>query len=170
MNRQLGLLWLSWACAAACSSPGFLGSEPHTLVRLYDAHTGVRLELANESHPDYHDLYSRPRNEATLKLAPDDVIEELLDRLDELNFDRLSAPGSPPEGAVVYGWIEVVQDRQARTFAVPRTGASREQLSRFAQMQFAVSDVYSHVTGLQYIDNPSGPELFRRQPGAEVHP
>jgi len=134
-------------------------------VRLYDAHTGVRIELANQSHPDYRDVYSRPRPEAALKLAPDELMDELLDRLDDLNFDQLSAPGAPPQGADLLGWLEVVQDTEARTFAVPRAGATREQLSRFAQMQFLVSDTYTHVSGLQYIDNPEGAELFRKQAG-----
>lgn len=134
-------------------------------MRLYDAHTGVRIELANQSHPDYRDVYSRPRPEAALKLAPDELMDELLDRLDDLNFDQLSAPGAPPQGADLLGWLEVVQDTEARTFAVPRAGATREQLSRFAQMQFLVSDTYTHVSGLQYIDNPEGAELFRKQAG-----
>jgi hypothetical protein len=134
-------------------------------VRLYDAHTGVRIELANQSHPDYRDVYSRPQTEAALKLAPDELMDELLERLDDLNFDQLSAPGAPPQSANLLGWLEVVQDTRARTFVVPRAGATREQLSRFAQMQLLVSDAYTHVTGLQYIDNPEGAELFRRQAG-----
>jgi hypothetical protein len=142
-----------------------MGSGDRTLVRLYDAHTGVRIELANQSHPDYRDVYSRPRTEATLKLAPDELMDDLLDRLDDLHFDQLSAPGAPPQGDDLLGWLEVVQDAEARTFVVPRAGATREQLSRFAQMQFVVSDAYTHVTGLQYIDNPEGAELFRKQAG-----
>lgn len=167
MNRRLGLLLLVSA-AAACSGP-LLGSD-NTLVRLYDAHTGVRIELANEGHPDYRDVYSHPRSEATLKLAPNELIETLLDRLDDLNFDKLSAPGAPPESAELLGWLEVVQDGQPRTFVVPRSGATREQLSRFAQMQLAVSEAYTHVSGLQYIDNPEGANLFRRQQSGGAHP
>ena len=111
-----------------------------------------------------------PRSEATLKLAPAELLETLLDRLDDLNFDQLSAPGTPPEGAQVLGWLEVVQDGKPRTFAVPRTGATRDQLSRFAQMQLVVSEAYTQVTGLQYIDNPQGAELFRRQQSGGAHP
>ena len=165
MNRQTALLLVIWACVAACSGPGLLGSGDRTLVRLYDAHTGVRIELANQSHPDYRDVYSRPRAEAALKLAPDELMDALLERLDDLDFEELSKPGAPSQGADVLGWLEVVQDTEARTFAVPRAGATREQLSRFAQMQYAVSDAYTHVTGLQFIDNPEGAELFRRQQG-----
>jgi hypothetical protein len=168
LNRRLGLLLLVSAAVGACSGP-LLGSD-NTLVRLYDAKTGVRIELANEDHPDYRDVYSHPRSEATLKLAPAELLETLLDRLDDLNFDQLSAPGTPPEAAPVLGWLEVVQDGRPRTFAVPRTGATREQLSRFAQMQLAVSEAYTHVTGLQYIDNPQGAELFRRQQSGGAHP
>lgn len=168
MNRRLGLLLLVSAAVGACSGP-LLGSDD-TLVRLYDAKTGVRIELANQDNPAYRDVYSHPRSEATLKLAPDDLIETLLDRLDDLQFDKLSAPGAPPEGGELLGWLEVVQDGQPRTFAVPRTGATREQLSRFAQMQLAVSEAYTHVTGLQYIDNPQGADLFRRQKAAGAQP
>jgi hypothetical protein len=167
LNRQLGLLLLLGACVAACAGPGLFGSDQRTLVRLYDADTGVRLELANQSHPDYRDLYSHPRSEANLKLAPDELLESLLDRLDDLNFDRLSAPGGPPDQAALLGWLEVSDGSQTRTFAVPRSGATREQLSSFAQMQLAVSDTFTHVTGLQYIDNPKGADLFRKQPAAQ---
>ena len=170
MSRLLGLLLLICACATACAGHGLFQSEQRTLVRLYDANTGVRLELANESDPDYRGVYSHPRSDASLKLAPDKAMESLLDRLDDLKFDKLSAPGGPPEGAALLGWIEVTEGTQARTFVVPKTGASHEQIGSFAQMQLAVSDVYTHISSLQYIDNPQGADLFRKQPAAGTKP
>lgn len=144
------MLLLLWASIAACAGPGLFGSDQRTLVRLYDADTGVRLELASQGHPDYRDLYSHPRSEANLKLAPDELIDALLDRLDALNFDRLSAPGGPPDRAAVLGWLEVTDGSRTRTLAV--------------------SEAFTHVTGLQYIENPSGADLFRKQPAAGAQP
>jgi len=169
LNRPL-LSLLLVAGAAACSGPGLFRSMQPTLVRLYDADTGVRLELANQGNPAYRDIYSHPRSEASLKIAPDELVERLMDRLDELNFERFSTPGAPPDGAGLLGWLEVVQGDSSRTFAVPRAGATREQLASFAQMQLAVSEAYTHVTGLQFIDNPQGADLFRKQPAAGGHP
>ncbi|HZL99346.1 MAG TPA: hypothetical protein VFD43_03750 [Planctomycetota bacterium] len=169
MDRLLGLLLLL-AGLAACSGPLAWGSEQRTLVRLYDAKTGVRIELANRSHPEYRDIYSQPRSDASLKLGSDELLERLLERLDELNFGQLSVPGAPPQDAPVLGWLEVVDGDGSRTFAVPKTGATREQIGSFAQMQYAVSEAYTSVTGLQFIDNPSGGDLFRRQPAAGGQP
>jgi hypothetical protein len=163
-------LLLLYGASIACAGPGLFGSDQRTLVRLYDADTGVRIELANQSHPDYRDVYSHPRREANLKLAPDELIESLLDRLDDLNFERLSAPGGPPDRSLLHGWLEVSDGGKTRTFAVPMTGATGEELSSFAQMQLAVSEAYTHVTGLQYIDNPNGADLFRKQPAAGARP
>jgi hypothetical protein len=170
LNRTRAVLLLLCACAVACAGPGVFGSEQRTLVRLYDADTGVRLELANESHPELRDVYSQARPEASLKLAPDELIEALLERLDELDFEALSAPGGPPSGAGLQGWLEVTDGGATRTFAVPRSGPTQQQLSRFAYMQLVVSETYTHVGGLQYIENPQGAELFRRQPAAGGQP
>lgn len=166
----MGLLLLVCACATACAGTGLFQSEQRTLVRLYDADTGVRLELANETHPEYRGIYSHPRAEASLKLAPDGAMDQLLDRLDDLKFDKLSTPGGPPQGATTLGWITVTDDDESRTFVVPEKGATREQLASFAQMQFAVNDVYNHVSGLQFIDNPQGADLFRKQRAAGTQP
>jgi hypothetical protein len=165
LNRLRALCLLLPGAFAACSGPDARGSDAATRVRLYDARTGVRLELADDDDPALRDRYSRTRNEANLKLGTDALLEALVERLDDLNFADLSAEGAAPTGADVLGWIEVVVDGRTRSFSVPRVGATAAQLQGFADMQVAFSQAYAHVAGLQAIDNPEGARIFRQPPG-----
>ncbi|HTE06853.1 MAG TPA: hypothetical protein VK824_11700 [Planctomycetota bacterium] len=164
------LLALPGACSAPgagtgagsglTASGGAAAAGDRLLVRLYDARHEVRLELSNESNPDFADVYSREQRDAALKLAPDQLLGELVADLDTLGFDRLSASGQPP-AAGARAWVEIRKDGASRTFAVPEKDATAEQLTAFANMKLTVNEYYTHVSGLQFIDNPKGAALLK---------
>ena len=133
------------------------------MVGLYDAKTDLHLDLANESHPDLANVYSQERRDANLKLAPDDLMQQLVRDLDErLGFAKLAAAGEPPApGAGIRGWITVQQDAGRRTFVVPAQNATAEQLQAFVNMKLVLNDVFMHVGGLQFVNNPQGADIFR---------
>jgi hypothetical protein len=157
----LGSLVLA-ACAGTSGAPS-AALEARTVVRLYDAGSRLRLELANESHPELQDVYSRRRPDASLKLAPDELIGDLVRDLERLEFAALSSQGGPPDEASLRGWVQIESDGVERTFAVPSEAPSAEELQAFAYMKLVFNEYYSHVGGLQYIQNPQGGDLFRRQ-------
>jgi len=133
------------------------------MVRLYDAKNNLLLELANESHPDYQDVYSSARASASLKLAPDDLMDDLIRDLDKLEFQDLAGSGTAPQASGIRGWVEVRDGSSAHTFVMPNNDATAEMIEAFASMKLVVQYYYGHIGGLQFIDNPAGADIFRRQ-------
>ena len=129
---------------------------------LYDSKGPVHLDLANESHPELADVYSHQRPDAALKLAPDELMTELLRDLEQLSFAALSAVGDPPaDGPQVRGWVCVDDGDARRTFVLPAEGATRQQLEAFVGMKLVINEYYTHVGGLQFVNNPQGHDIFR---------
>ena len=164
--RPAALLLTLLAALSACAGPGPAtnpASGHRVVVGLYDAKTDLHLDLANASHPDYADVYSQERRNADLKLAPDDLMAQLVVDLDgRLGFEKLAAAGAPPApSAAVRGWVTVQQDGRQRTFLVPAQGATAEQLQAFVNMKLVLNDVFMHVGGLQFVNNPQGGDIFR---------
>ena len=151
----------------ACSGPGTQHAAGdaggrRVIVGLYDAKGPVHLDLANASHPELADVYSHQRQDAALKLAPDELMEDLLGDLAQLAFGSLAEAGGPPrDGAGVRGWVSVDDDGVLRTFVVPAEGASRQQLEAFVGMKLVINEYYTHVGGLQFVTNPEGHDIFR---------
>lgn len=134
------------------------------MVRLYDARNDLLLELASESHPDYQYLYSTSRGTASLKLAPDELMGDLVGDLEELDFRVLAGPGAAPRSGGVRGWVEVREGSETHTFVLAEAGMSTAQFESFAAMKLVVGYYYGKIGGLQFIDNPAGADIFRRQP------
>ncbi len=179
---------LAWALALAvlitgCSALGGDRVPEGSRVRvgLYDAHSRVALELANQTHPDLGDAYSRLRNTAQLKLVPEEALGELLGKLDSAGFSRFAVPGEPPGSSESSSWLSAMSRAGERGVVhVSRNGTSRvftladgrgdggEQLAAFIQMKFAVDALYQKSSGLQHMDNPLGRRIFEGQDGVEV--
>ena len=132
------------------------------VVRLYDSKGDLHLDLANEGHPELADVYSSQREDATLKLAPFDLMNDLVGDLAQLSFDTLAAAGGPPgPGPAVRGWVTVETDAGLRTFVMPAAGASDAQRQAFPNMKLVINEYYTHVGGLQFVTNPQGHDIFR---------
>ncbi|MGQ0553066.1 MAG: hypothetical protein ACT4PU_07585 [Planctomycetota bacterium] len=141
------------------------------VIRLYDSDQGVRLELANEDHPELRSVYSQRRSNAALKLAPDEALAQLLATLDDLGFQRWAKPQAAPsptdqrlapDAAAIEGWIEVRLDAQVSSFVLPAGRADPAALAAFAEMQVSIANTYAGIGGLQFIDNPLGARIFPR--------
>jgi len=132
------------------------------VVGLYDSKGPIHLDLANATHPELADVYSHQRKDAALKLAPDELMDQLLEDLAQLSFADLSASGDPPaDGSPVRGWVYVDEDGTRRTFVVPVEGASKEQLEKFVGMKLVINEYYTHQGALQFVNNPQGKAIFR---------
>jgi len=170
LRRQAAaLLAAATLLLAGCALASRVGSGDRAMVRLFDADTGVLLELANESHPQWQDVYSQARRAAELKLVPDELLGQVLVAFEEAGFDELAAEGPAPEaGPGLDGWIEVRLGDSLRHLAMPEGSLDRPRLAAYARMKLAVLEAYQSVAGLQLIDNPSGHELFKEGPQAPV--
>jgi hypothetical protein len=162
-TRGLLLAGLLAALGAACATtvpavPVAAGSR--VVVRLYDAGTGIELALANESHPELRDVYSQQRESAALKLAPDQLVGELLASLDAAGFDPFGQPAArEPDRATSF--LSVRHDGSLRVFPRPVAGDAVEQRQAFTRLKLVMDHYYRHVGSLQFVENPQGEQLFR---------
>lgn len=147
------------ACAA--SGSGRIGSGDRALVRLFDARSDLVLEVANASHPDLTDIYSTTRSSASLKLAGDASMGDLLDAIDRSAFPQLASQGAPTSAAGLKGFVTVREGGETRSLVVPESGATLEQLETYATLKELVAAFYQATGGLQSIDNPAGANIFR---------
>ena len=154
------------ACASAPPSlPVPTGSR--VMVSLEEPARGLRLVLANASHPDLQDVYSSRRADASLKLAPDQLIGELLASLDAAGLAQfgtsLDAPPPPSNTARLL----VVRDGAHRLMERPGASSDAEAARSFGRLELVMNEYYQHVGALQSVANDGGAALFdtQRQPG-----
>jgi hypothetical protein len=136
---------------------------------LYDAETRVSLELANDTHPELRDVYSERKSDASLKLAPEELMEALVASIEQAQFEALATPGKPPaveEAGMrgLRGWVAISEDGEHRTFLVPAQRPTSEQLLAYSRMKLVFNEFYNQVGGLQFIQNPQGHRLFGPRP------
>jgi hypothetical protein len=153
----LALALLAGACASTSSSAVADGSR--VLVRLYDAKQGIELALANKSHPGLQDVYSTERSSAALKLAPDDLVGDLIASLDQAGMTTYGKAESPSSDDK--GYLLVDLDGEQRIFAQPAKGSPAEERQAWARIKLVMDHYYQHVGSLQYVENPRGGAIFR---------
>jgi len=73
-------------------------------------------------------------------------------------------PEAPTPTGGLRGWVTVRQGSQSRTFVVPASGGTAEQLQAFVSMKLLMDAYYGQVGGLQFVTNPEGSSIFRKQP------
>ncbi|MFT7461827.1 MAG: hypothetical protein ACI9EF_000161 [Pseudohongiellaceae bacterium] len=144
-------------CASTPSVPVPVGSR--VMVRLYDANSGIELALANESHPGMQEVYSHARVDASLKLAPDELMGQLLASLSNNGFDRFAQDEQPPKGKK-RSYLAVEHDGRHSVFNQPARSADVETHQAFARMKLLMAHYYTPVGSLQYVDNPEGGDIF----------
>ncbi|RKY20024.1 MAG: hypothetical protein DRQ55_09050 [Planctomycetota bacterium] len=148
------------AVACASTQPAVsVTTGSRVLVRLYEARQDLVLALANESHPDLQDMYSSERMDAALKLAPDELMGELLASLDNAGMDTFGTEEAEPGGS--RGYLMVQHGLERRVFPAPDRSASGEARQAWARMKLIMDHYYQHVGSLQYVANPGGRSIFR---------
>ena len=180
--RWLALLLLGLSVGACSSIPEVkFPAGSRVEVRLYDAEQGIQLALANETHPGLQDVYSEQRKNADLKLAPDQLIGQLLASLERAGFDQhakrggrgptaqaqaIGAPGGAAShtlGAPQPSSLHVLRDGVWSEWLEPPDGADREARTAFVHCKLLMNEYYSHVGGMQFIANPEGHSRLRNQ-------
>lgn len=144
-------------CASTPAVPVPSGSR--VIVRLYDARSGIELALANESHPGYQEVYSQARADASLKLAPDELMGQLLASLDRNGFNLYARPGRVPKPGK-RSYLAVDHDGRLTVFSEPPRSANPDMRQSFVRLKLLMDHYYKPVGSLQFIDNPAGSALF----------
>jgi len=145
------------ACSAISADPVPEGSR--VIVRLYDARSGIVLALANESHPALQEVYSHAREDASLKLAPDQLMGELLAALDRAGFGLHARQDRVPDEKN-RSYLMVERDGQQVVFAEPPPSAETPSRQSFIRMKLLMDHYYTPVGGLQFIYSSRGGDFF----------
>lgn len=144
-------------CSATSADPVPQGSR--VIVRLYDARSGIVLALANESHPALQEVYSHAREDASLKLAPDQLMGELLAALDRAGFGLHARQNRVPDDKN-RSYLMIERNGQQAVFAEPPPSAETPGRQSFMLMKLIMDHYYTPVGGLQFIDNSRGGDFF----------
>lgn len=164
--------WLAVFTSCALAPPAVDVPEgSRVTVILEEPARGLRLALANASHPDLHDVYSEERADGHLKLAPDRLMGELLHSLGRAGLGEHGRPvDALPTGSVPR--LVVRLDERTTLFERPSSGDDPEASRAFARIELVMNEYYQHVGALQAVENERGGALLRsqRQPGVEVAP
>ncbi len=154
-------LMMITGCASTPAVPVPSGSR--VIVRLYDAKGRIELALANETHPGFQEVYSHARADASLKLAPDELMGQLLASLDLNGFNAYATSGAAPgQGNVSY--LAVDHDGEQVVFVEPPRSADIEKRRTFTMLKLLMTHYYTPVGSLQFVENTEGGGIFEATP------
>ena len=157
--------WLSVVLCAACGSTGS-GSNRHgdpdasnatsaplqLRVRWQVYSSGQDLALASQGLLDRASTYSQavPITAANTKIAPDDVVDALIEHLDDQGLR--SQPGAAP--AAGQGWSQSIEIEQAGATRWIGVGAASplEEQKRFRECWMSFTAVYNQTYQLQTVE------------------
>ena len=157
--------WLSVVLCAACGSTGSgsnrsgdpdasnATSAPLQLrVRWQVYSSGQDLALASQGLLDRASTYSQavPITAANTKIAPDDVVDALIEHLDDQGLR--SQPGAAP--AAGQGWSQSIEIEQAGATRWIGVGAASplEEQKRFRECWMSFTAVYNQTYQLQTVE------------------
>jgi hypothetical protein len=152
--------------AAACSAGGTRaagGDAPEAASAsfapvqfAYRAYaSGARLTLVNAAHTNRTELYSstQPLDSARTKVAPDEVVDEMVLYFREQGFFAQARPGRAPESAPpgVKQALEV-ETAEGPVHALLGEGAKPDEVRCFLTCVKAFLDLYNNTVQMQSVD------------------
>ncbi|MEM7518353.1 MAG: hypothetical protein AAF368_15705, partial [Planctomycetota bacterium] len=160
--------WAFVVCALpSCSSTGSRKAGPPTIISLIQPLQGQRLELVNATHTDPVELYSQTRERANRKVATDEILEALIEKFNNEEFQTYSAPGGVPEGAMDERGTAIVVDVAGERRAIwGNLRTPERKLLALNKCIAAFIQVYSNIYALQKKDLRAGEDPFAPQVGS----
>ncbi len=161
-HRVLGLAAAIFAVSffVSCASSGKSHRGTPVLVAYINPKRGENFELVNSSHTDRVQLYSesRSRDEAMRKVTSDELMDALLERFEQLEFDKYALAGqSTAEGPA----LEVVVGGSHRSIVWEKEDTLEEKRAWQACLT-SFLDLYNSVYGLQSVEISEGEDPFAR--------
>lgn len=157
------------AAATGCSSvPSTVTGAEDVRMTFWDLNTAVAFTLVSADNPKFKDLYSQPRNDASVKVVDAESFDDLLRfAADHGYFDYsepLSGPAELPEGAA--SKMMLIQADEKNHAFVLRKGlgkSDRDRIVDFNEIQTRLNLVNNQTYSLQYIGPSGGANYFEQQ-------
>lgn len=157
MTLSFGLL------ATGCSSTG-LAKGSAAQVRFFEYRSAHTMTVVNESHTDRVQLYSEKRDEASTKVARDEVMEALIERVRKVGFANYAEEGPAPATSSQWSQgIEVKTDKGTHHMLVG-PGVDRGAANAFRQSREAFLGIYNNIFGAQSVNVGQDEKIFERRP------
>ncbi len=147
--------------STACASSGYSVAKNEPIeIAFYQA--GQRhFTLVNEAHTNRLELYSKISNNASTKVATDEIMDTLLDYFDEQGFFELATSGGTHESSE--GRALVFQGRGGTLNLSANSSSSQAQLKAFNSCGKAFIDVWNNIFAPQSVRNTQGESVFGEQ-------
>ncbi len=148
---------------SSCASSGAGGDSAAVRVSLWGYEGSPSFELLSTSHTERVDLYSKERQNASVKVQKDEVMNALVERLYDLGYEKYARNGSAPDpeagGAGIKRAFEVERNGVASWWALA-TNSSGEEKVAFSTAVSDFLDLFNVTLGLQNVENTEGGEYF----------
>lgn len=147
----VGLWALLSILASACASTGNLVTGTAAQMRFFEYRGGLTMTVVNESHTDRVELYSEERDNASTKVAPDEVMDALIDRVKEFNFAKFAKDGPAPKTSTLWSQAIEVETAKGTMHMLVGPELSDEAKSSFRRSREAFLQIYNNVYGAQTV-------------------
>ncbi len=149
------------ACVSTAGIHAPASGEPMR-VTLYMYAQEQKFGLANPAHTDPVELYSKSRGAASLKIADDEVLLDIIDYLGENGFDEREKIGKAPMGGAYTLAFEVETANGTSHWGTNQKTSSREELIAMNQcVRYYVNEKYNQVQAYQATENTQGGAFFK---------
>ncbi len=141
-------------------STGGKGALPELGGRRYE---GVTLSFVNRGSARYVKEGGVPADasDRNLKVIPDGLMEDLLERLDEHGFRELAQKGGDPEAALRAGAPGVlVVDRGDERWVLPEPRGDRTRAAAFSRMKRELIEIHQERTQFHVAEGTPGESPF----------
>ena len=130
------------------------------MVTYRQTSSGVAMSIVNESHTDRLEKYSSTGGDASVKVASDEVMAELLRLESKLGLETMPGP-SPAGGAPgLLGSIEI-RDARGERHAILTNASSASMKSTFVEYQVNFISLFNMIYAPQAVE--ADPTIFDNQ-------
>jgi hypothetical protein len=134
-------------------------------VRFHEYRDGGKMmTIINQSHTDRVEFYSTERNDASTKIASDEIMGALLDRIDKVNFQEFARKGSAPATSSDWSQAIEIQTTQGSSYMLVRSGISADEAAAFRKTRDAFLAIYNNIFGAQAVKLKPGESRFEQSP------
>jgi len=150
-----------------CSSTS-VGDGTAAMVRFHEYRNGGKvMTIINESHTDRVEFYSTERDDASTKVASDELMAALLERIDEVDFGQFAQAGSAPASSSQWSQSIEVQTIVGSSHILVRKGIPADKAAAFRDTREAFLAIYNNIFGAQSVKLKPGSTGFEQSPAGK---
>ena len=157
----LASIGLFSGCASTSSTAASKELSAPARVSFYDYRGEKSFVLVNEAHTDRVELYSKISDQASTKVASNEVMSALLEFLEDSGFDRQARSGAAPRTSKVWQWGGEIETESGSVFVVVNEQTPTAEKKIFLDCYMNHVQLWSNIFQLQRVKARPG-EVFKK--------